>query len=207
MKIRQELLFKQHNLLNIYAWESLKNLKILNLGCGSKPIKGMINCDKSKYANADKVFNFEKKFPFKNNSIDGIYAHYTVEHIQNIWKLMEEIFRVCKNGAWIEFHVPHAIHHASMAHPDHKHQFTWGCFDWVTRPESGSDRYTKTDILFKYVKRRFMYADCNQIKRGWFIRFVDWLSNKYPFKYERMFAYWVGSSEEIIYIMEVVKNK
>ena len=137
----------------------------LNLGCGSVKLKGMLNADISKESEADILFDFEKKFPFKDNSIDSIHAHYLVEHIRDLYGFMEEIHRVLKDKAVIEIHVPHAVHHAALAHPDHKHTFTYSCFDWLTRAGS-SDKYTKTDIKFRYAKRRFMYADCSQKRRA-----------------------------------------
>lgn len=176
----------------------------LNLGCGTVRKDGMLNADNSRFSRADILFDFEAGFPFRDGSFDYVYAHYLFEHIQDLYPFIEEIYRVCRDRAVVEIHVPHAVHHAALSHPDHKHTFTWSTFDFLTRSES-SDRYIETDVKFRYLKRRFMYADCNQKKRSLFARFVDWFSNRFPFHYERLFSYWVGGSEEIIYFLQVIK--
>jgi SAM-dependent methyltransferase len=82
----------------------------LNLGSGYFPRKGYINLDFED--RKQKGFEFvkcdlNKKLPFEDNSVSEIFSNHTLEHIENLYGLMEEIRRICCNGAKIKIVVPH----------------------------------------------------------------------------------------------------
>lgn len=83
-----------------------KGLLKLNLGCGTRHMKGFVNCDMFKEVNPDKIVDLEKKLPFENSSVDFIWASMVVEHVQNIIQLINEFHRICANGAKIIIRVP-----------------------------------------------------------------------------------------------------
>ncbi|MCL5730045.1 MAG: class I SAM-dependent methyltransferase [Candidatus Pacearchaeota archaeon] len=100
----------------------------LNLGCGNYKREGYVNCDVSEEVKPDKIIDLEKKLPFKEDTITDVYSRHTLEHIGNFIQLMEEIWRVCKNGARIEIIVPYFAHPGAFWDPTHKRFFTLRTF-------------------------------------------------------------------------------
>jgi predicted SAM-dependent methyltransferase len=79
----------------------------LNLGAGRGYMPGFVNIDKSKEAHPDLKLDLEKgKLPYKDNSVDEIVATHFLEHIQNIIPLMNECYRVLKEGKQMIIEVP-----------------------------------------------------------------------------------------------------
>ena len=87
-------------------------MKKLNLGCGNNKIDGYTNVDAFPHCQPDLVFNVETfPWPWEDDSIDGVLFHQSLEHMgettEVFLKIITELYRVCKNGAEIEIHVPH----------------------------------------------------------------------------------------------------
>ena len=70
----------------------MKELKKLNLGCGKDIKKGYINIDQSKLDGVDVVHDLNKyPWPFPKNYFDEVYARDAIEHLKDIFKVMNEI--------------------------------------------------------------------------------------------------------------------
>ena len=96
----------------------------LNLGSGSKILKGYVNVDKFQYYNPDVVHDLEKfRYPFKDNSVDEILLSHVLEHIgQNpdvFNNIIKELYRICKNNSIIDIRVPHPRHDDFISDPTH----------------------------------------------------------------------------------------
>ena len=101
----------------------------LNLGCGSKLLKGYTNVDKFDFYNPDIVHDLEIfPYPFKENSVDEIILSHVLEHIGQIPetfnKIIKELYRVCKNDSVIDIYVPHPRHDDFISDPTHVRPFT-----------------------------------------------------------------------------------
>jgi len=85
--------------------------KKLNFGCGKviKPKKdGWINVDLQKAKGIDKSFDFEKfPYPFDDNTFDYIFSDNVFEHLVPLDKVLQELWRISKNGAEIRFIIPY----------------------------------------------------------------------------------------------------
>ena len=71
----------------------------LNIGCGGDIKEGYINLDirKHKGYKVDVAHNLDHyPYPFKDNYFDEVYARDVIEHVQDIFKCMMEIKRICK---------------------------------------------------------------------------------------------------------------
>jgi SAM-dependent methyltransferase len=101
----------------------------VNLGCGDSkacPIeKGetWINLDMSANNNADVVADLEDGLPFKNESVDVLYASHVMEHIHKFPELMQECYRVLKPRGLLHIKVPDAGCRAAIADPTHYRYF------------------------------------------------------------------------------------
>ena len=101
----------------------------LNLGSGSKILKGYVNVDKFQYYNPDVVHDLEKfPYPFEDNSVDEILLSHVLEHIgQNpdvFNNIVKEFYRICKNNSIIDIRVPHPRHDHYIADPTHVRPIT-----------------------------------------------------------------------------------
>jgi len=114
---------KKYSLSELVQLLSLANdlQKIhLDLGCGNRKRIGYIGVDAVKLEGVDIVCNLEEGFPFEDNIIDGIYSRFLFEHIANTIFLFQELYRICKNGAIIEFKVPYYQSVTQYKDPTHK---------------------------------------------------------------------------------------
>jgi SAM-dependent methyltransferase len=93
---------------------------LVDLGCGTRKRAGYIGVDTVKLDGVDIVCNVEDGLPFGDNTIDGIWSNFLFEHITNTIFLFQEIYRVCKNRAIVEFSVPYYQSMTQYKDPTHK---------------------------------------------------------------------------------------
>ena len=130
-------------------------MKILDLGCGSRKYKDdtneVIGMDKFQLEDVDVVHDIEKTpFPFKDNEFDMIIANHVVEHVQNFFPLMEELYRITKQDGLIKIRTPHFSSRSAFGNPDHKRFFTLTSFDCF-KPNHEENYHSKArfDIIKK----------------------------------------------------------
>lgn len=121
----------------------MKMKKILNIGCGDKPIKGAINLDWIKQKGVDVVHNIEKTpWPFKKNEFDEVYAYNILEHVDNFMPIMEEIHRILKPNGLLIVSGPYYMHKDTFTDPTHRRGFTTKSFQYFEK-ECNLNFYTK----------------------------------------------------------------
>jgi len=84
-------------------------MRKLNLGSGDrKRLKeeGWINIDISDECNPDIVRDIERGLPFDSDSVDEVYASHVIEHLDDVFFFMREVWRVCKKDAIVELRFP-----------------------------------------------------------------------------------------------------
>lgn len=92
---------------------SLKNERFLEIGPSMKGtrIPGFETVNIIKTGNTDYVADVSKKFPFKDNSFDRVYASHIFEHI--VWYKVDEVFKnlnkIVKKGGYVDIWVPDAL--------------------------------------------------------------------------------------------------
>ena len=130
-------------------------IKKLNLGSGLKVLKGYVNVDLTKKYGAEIVYDLEKfPYPFKNNEFDEILMDNVLEHLDDTIKVMEELWRISKNGAKITIFVPLSPTYWGFLDPTHRQFFTFNTFDYFTK-EHVLNYYSKA--RFKIVYRRIRF--------------------------------------------------
>ncbi len=106
----------------------------LNIGCGKDIRTGYINLDLKKLPGVDVVHNLNKiPYPFKDNYFDEIICYNVLEHMDNFLAVVEELYRISKNGAIIQVEVPFFHSLEAFADPTHKNFFTLDTFDYLTK--------------------------------------------------------------------------
>ena len=174
--------------------------QILHLGCGQHKKPGAIGIDILKDSNADIRHDLNKfPYPFKANIFDEVLAENILEHLENIPKVMEEIYRVCKNKAGITIISSHFTSVDSFTDPTHKHHFTTRTFDYFI-PGTDLYKYNYSKASFKKISVKLGPAN----PKNPFIKFVLYLINKNLIFYEKHFAF-ILPVGTISYILEVEK--
>lgn len=113
----------------------------LNLGCGRDVKKDYINLDTSKIKGVDVVHNLDKyPWPFPSNYFDEIYARDSIEHLKDLFRAMQEIHRISKNGAIVRLIVPY-WHSSGAFYPNHHYFFNVDSMKFFTETDRTYDSY------------------------------------------------------------------
>ena len=92
----------------------------LNLGCGTSHMEGYINLDKNQHGQ-EVLRDVLDGLPFDSNKFEEVYTSHFMEHIpagEDLYFVLSEIWRVCKNEAKVIIRVPHSDTHEAYF-PDH----------------------------------------------------------------------------------------
>jgi len=80
----------------------------LNLGCGEDYKLGWVNLDYNPKIEPDIVWDMNKiPLPFKNNTFSEILLNHVLEHFNEPLEIINELWRIGKNGCRIIIRVPH----------------------------------------------------------------------------------------------------
>lgn len=174
-------------------------IKKLNLGCGKNYREGYTNLDSNKMIKADIYADIEKKLPFKNNYFDEVSASHILEHIHNFIELMEELYRICKNGAIIRINCPYFASVSAFQDPTHTRFFTLKTFNYFL-PDNYNNFITKA--RFKIIKKKVKIT-----RKNWMVNLpIEFLINHLQWFYERFFCF-IIPFQEIYYELKVLKQK
>jgi SAM-dependent methyltransferase len=92
-----------------------------DLGCGQRKQEGFIGVDCVAIGGVDIVFNLES-YPWtfaKDNSVDEVYCSHYIEHVHEIHKFMDEIYRILKPEGKATIIAPYWSSIRSMQDPFH----------------------------------------------------------------------------------------
>ncbi|HDQ26484.1 MAG TPA: class I SAM-dependent methyltransferase [bacterium] len=123
-------------------------MKILDVGCGLKTKKeGAIGLDIRKSPNVDVVHDLDLfPYPFNDNEFDYIEMSHIIEHVRKPLDVMNEIYRISKEGAQIRVITPHYTSQLSYGDMEHFHRF--GYITFKTLQDSGCFRIKKHKLHF-----------------------------------------------------------
>ena len=113
----------------------------LNMGCGTAAKKGYVNLDKEKLKGVDVVHDHDKyPWPFPNDYFEEVYGQDVIEHVKDLFKAMDEIRRICKNGAIVRLIVPY-WHSSAAFYPNHNYFFNVDSMKAFTEPDRSYDNH------------------------------------------------------------------
>lgn len=92
----------------------------IDLGCGNNKQPGYVGIDRFETIDADIVCDMERSLPLEDNSVDYIIASHSLEHVNDIMKIMKEIYRICKHKALVCIVAPYYHTSLNLANPFHK---------------------------------------------------------------------------------------
>lgn len=103
----------------------------LDLGCGDNKHNNCFGVDIDKNSEADIIWDLNKGIPIGDNQVNEIYCHHILEHLDNLHYIIDEIYRVCRDGAKVHIRVPYYRNRAAYTNPTHQHFFTEKTFDYL----------------------------------------------------------------------------
>lgn len=188
--------------------EEEKKLARLNLGCGELDYReGFVNLDNNLLYKADVYWDLDKTpwSVFEDNTFDEILCNEILEHVDDIFPVLDEIYRISKPNAKIEIRVPHWSHYFAWSNFTHKRAFSYISFNPFQEPlETLNYPYNKSKFKIKIEKKYFtVYAGKKKLLKivgGIF----DWIINFNPLFTERFLCKIIPISH-IFFILKILK--
>lgn len=180
-------------------------LKILDIGCGKRKHPGSIGVDVRANTDADVVHDLNAfPYPFAADEFDLIVIRHTLEHLDDVIRVMEEVHRIARPGARVAIDAPYFTSVDAFSDITHKHFFTSRSFDYFTDDIPSLDFYSAARFRKLKVKIRFFAPG----RAPWF-RPQSWiglglLANKCTKFYEVFLAH-IFPARAIHYELEVLK--
>lgn len=170
---------------------------VLNLGSGRKHMASALNVDVVADTSPDVVHDLNARpWPLPSGHFREVFAHDVIEHLADVVATMEEIHRVCRDGAVVRLTVPHFSCANAFTDPTHRHHFGWFSFHYFT----GEHEFSF------YSRARFRRRASRIVFRPTLLnKAVGRLANRYPERYERRWA-WMFPAWFLYVELEVVKS-
>jgi SAM-dependent methyltransferase len=179
---------------------------VLDLGCGRDKLPGAVGMDSNPASLADVIHDIDVfPWPFADNTFAKVRAQDVLEHVDDFFRVMEELHRVCRDGALIEVRMPFMSSVNYATDPSHRRAGTAKTFDYFD-PSKDLGKYRYSPVRFDV--EEFRYG------RGYFglpgkvMSIADhvllpWMHRRHDV-YEHYFAY-VYPVHEINYRLRVRK--
>ena len=162
------------------------NKRILDIGCGKKKRTGAIGIDKNESIGTDISHDLNVfPYPIENSSFDIIYCDNILGELDNIFKTMEEIYRIGNEGCEIKVIAPYFRSRYAYIHPNIKSFFTVDSFSFFDKDHYIFKRYQYTKSTFKIEKIIFN----EDIPTNRFSSCIRILANKWPRVYEKYLSH------------------
>ena len=165
----------------------------IELGCGDRKKLEYFGLDRKKLPGVDKVCDFNKKLPLKDNSVDTLYSAHTIEYVNDLDHIFSEIYRVCKKNAVVEIIVPHFSSYTAY-HCNAIWKFRWyeGLADYCVSTHN-------------HLGNQWFQLLHSEIRLENHLKFLNKLINKIPKFYERTFLKAIFPAYEIYFKLKVMK--
>lgn len=169
---------------------------VLNIGCGRKPTTGALNVDRSPDVGADVVHDLNcVPWPLPSDRFREVHAYDIIEHLDDVVRTMEEMYRVCRAGARVFVTVPHFSCANTFTDITHRHAFGYFSFGYF-EPAHELAFYSRARFRCRVIQLVFYPTLLNKV--------VHRLANRYPGAYERRWA-WIFPAWFLSVELEAVK--
>lgn len=176
----------------------------LNIGSGRQRLPGFLSVDNNDNAGEiDVAHDLDRlPWPFEEGSVAEVVMDHSLEHLEDTIGVIQELYRICADGARIEIRAPHFS--CAWFHPGHRRAIGVGLFDHFDPrvPEHyGNCRFRVERVSMHWMRPR----DQTSHLRKAISAALSGLANLNPRVCQRIWCYWVGGFDEIEFRVRVVK--
>jgi SAM-dependent methyltransferase len=171
----------------------------LDIGCRTRR-RDVIGIDPFAVPGTGVRADLDSGLPFKDSSVDEVYAYHVLESCRDLMAALEEIWRVCKEGSLVYIRVPHASSsYVTWVDPSHRRGMTIETFNSL-------GLFQRARFVMEYARLRFITgnsrAEANPLRRL-LASVVDALANHNraaQYRCERWWGQWIGFDEVFVII-------
>jgi len=169
------------------------------LGCGRKKQKGWLGVDLNETEEVDVIQNLdEENWDLPNNHFEKVRAENLFEHLTDPINFMEELYRICQDGAKVEIRGPH-LSSNNWHDPTHKRLLGTKTFDNFTK---GGEFEFYSDSRFFIEEKEILFAPFMKQPH----KHIGYLiANKIPSLFENTFLSRIFPAQDIRFKLKVVK--
>ena len=187
------------------ASSPVRSLLKLNLGSGRLRIPGFVTVDNNPQAGqVDVVHNLDVfPWPFQDSSVSEVVMDHVLEHLDDTIRAIQELYRISADGALLRILVPHFS--CNWTHPGHRRAMGVGLFDHFDPGNEeyyGPCRFTVEQMRLHWMRPRYRTTWLRRAASA----VIDWFANLNPRMCQRLWCYWVGGFDEIVFHVRVIKG-
>ncbi len=158
------------------------NQRILDLGCGNDKLDGAFGVDWDESSDADLRWDLNNvPYPLPAGHFERVRMQDVLEHLDDIPRVMREVWRLLAPGGIVEIRTPHYTSHYAYADPTHKHYYSLFSLDFFI--EDSAFYRPSWGARFALVERR---VELGRIHRWMGMKCI---ASRFPEKYEKYLAY------------------
>lgn len=183
----------------------------LDVGCGSRKRIGFNGMDIVALEGVDIVHDMNvAPWPIDSNSITEMIFDDVLEHSKDFLTILQEAYRVSKNGCILKISVPHFSSDNMYTDPTHTTFFSTRSFNYFDKSLNHKHGFYLQNVNFKIKKAEihfveyFLHDSAAKKINPFKLVGIEFLVNKFSRIYERFFA-WIFPAAELYFELEVIK--
>lgn len=187
-------------------------MKILDVGCGKNKYPGAIGIDRFALTGVDIVCDLNiLPWPIEENSCDLIMFRHSINHLNNLIDIMDEVHRISRSGALVEIIAPHFSSDNIFTDPTVKYFLGIRSMDYfattVSKLAMTYSFYSEVKFSIEH-KRIHLYKSELKTKQDKIINFIiyplEQMVNMFPRIYEKFFCF-ILRANELRFVLKVIK--
>lgn len=165
--------------------------RVLDIGCGAIKLPGAVGMDRLALPGVDVVHDLDHTpWPFEDSTFDHVNARNVMEHVDDLVRCVEEIWRIAKPGATVEVRMPFMGSVNQHTDPTHRRGATHRTFEYF-QPGTPFGDFGYSHARLRRTSFRYLRGYPGSLF-GTLFRAADWmllpLLHRFPLTYECYFA-------------------
>ncbi|MBJ9992297.1 MULTISPECIES: methyltransferase domain-containing protein [Paenibacillus] len=182
----------------------------IDLGCGKNKFRECIGIDKMDYAETDIVHDINQGLPFDDNSVDFVMASHSLQYVDDLQAVLNEIYRICRHKAVVCIVAPYAHVTSHIVNPHYKQLFNEHSPRYWTKyagkmPDSDEFLFSPTDKWSLWDEESSLPIDFRVLRMEFFY-FPLFRSGYEPFELTLLRQSQLNVAFQIMYQLLVVKE-